>query len=43
MDITNPLDVAIRGFIALEIGGRWQIQPDFAVTKSVTVLIFAIF
>ena len=26
--------------MALEIGGSGQIQPDFAVTKLVTVLIF---
>ena len=43
MDIINPLNMAIRDFMTLGIGGRWQIQPDFAVTKLVTVLIFAIF
>ena len=42
-DITNPLDMAIRDFMTLGIGGRRHIQPDFAVTKLVTVLIFAIF
>ena len=35
--------MAIRDFMTLGIGGRWQFQPDFAVTKLVTVLIFAIF
>ena len=29
--------------MALKIDGTKQIQPDFAVTKLVTVLIFAIF
>lgn len=29
--------------MALEIGGSGQFQSDFAVTKYVTVLIFAIF
>lgn len=28
--------MAIRDFMTLGIGGRWQIQPDFAVTKLVT-------
>ena len=42
-DITNPLDMAIRDFMTLGIGGRRHIQPDFAVTKLITVLIFAIF
>ena len=35
--------MAIRDFMTLGIGGRRHIQPDFAVTKLVTVLIFAIF
>ena len=35
--------MAIRDFMTLGIGGGWQIQPDFAVTKLATVLIFAIF
>ena len=33
----------IRGFMKLEIGESGQFQLDFAVTKIVTVLIFAIF
>ncbi len=41
--LTNPLDMTIWGIMALKIDGTKQIQPDFAVTKLVTVLIFAIF
>ena len=35
--------MTIWGIMALKIDGTKQIQPDFAVTKLVTVLIFAIF
>ena len=42
-DISNPLTTTIWYFMALEIGESGQFQRDFAVTKIVTVLIFAIF
>ena len=35
--------MANRDFAALKIGGKKQIQPDFAATKFVAVLIIAIF
>ena len=35
--------MTIWGIMALKIDGTKQIQPDFAVTKLVAVLIFAIF
>lgn len=35
--------MTIWGIMALRIDGTKQIQPDFAVTKLVTVLIFVIF
>jgi hypothetical protein len=35
--------MTIWGIMALEIGGEMQIRPDFAATKFVAVLIFAIF
>lgn len=35
--------MTIWGIMALEIGGEMQIQPEFAATKFVAVLIFAIF
>lgn len=35
--------MTIRDFMTLGIDRRWQIQPDCAVAKLVTVLIFAIF
>jgi len=42
-DISNPLTTTIQGSTALEIGESGHSKLDFAVTKSVTVLIFAIF
>lgn len=35
--------MTIWDIMALKIDGTKQIQPDFAVAKLVTVLIFAIF